>query len=136
MCHYRGMGGRGCGSARHSCRRREGWHCCWVLPIINPQLANDVYEVQTHLGCPPDIVIVERLNVLQTGDATASTPPLFVSDYFDFSVYVDAEEADIEQWYLERFFALRETTFRDPNSHFHQYASLADDATVATARQL
>jgi len=49
---------------------------------------------------------------------------------------VDAEEADIEQWYLERFFALRETTFRDPNSHFHQYASLADDDTVATARQI
>ena len=56
----------------------------------------------------PDIVILEGLNVLQTG-VSARHEARFVSDWFDFSIYVDAEEADIEQWYVDRFFALRET---------------------------
>ena len=58
----------------------------------------------------PDIVILEGLNVLQTGN----DPTEFVSDYFDFSIYLDAEEDDIEQWYIERFLTLRESVFQDP----------------------
>jgi type I pantothenate kinase len=60
----------------------------------------------------PDVVIVEGLNVLQTGASRAGRPmPMFVSDFFDFAIYVDAQETDIEQWYIERFQALRETVF-------------------------
>ena len=78
----------------------------------------------------PDIVILEGLNVLQTGtDATE-----FVSDYFDFSIYIDADEADIEQWYVERFLTLRESVFQDPDSFFSNYAGLTDDEAVETAR--
>ncbi len=62
----------------------------------------------------PDIVILEGLNVLQT----RSGAPEFVSDYFDFSIYIDADEPDIEQWYIERFLALRASVFQDPDSFF------------------
>ena len=62
----------------------------------------------------PDIVIVEGLNVLQT----RSGAPEFVSDYFDFSIYIDADEPDIEQWYVDRFLTLRESVFQDPDSFF------------------
>ena len=88
-----------------------------------------------------DIVIVEGLNVLQTGAgrgaaATPHRPALFVSDFFDFSIYVDAQEGDIEQWYIERFLALRDTIFRDPSSYFHRYAALTPDEAVETAREI
>ena len=53
--------------------------------------------------------------------------PIFVSDYFDFSLYVDADEEDIKRWYVDRFFTLRQTAFRNPASYFHRYASLTDD---------
>jgi len=93
----------------------------------------------------PDIVIVEGLTVLQTGESRAVPPPrgaepvrarVFVSDFFDFSIYVDAEEAIIERWYVDRFLTLRETVFRDPASYFHRYAALDDGAAVATAREI
>ena len=80
----------------------------------------------------PDIVIIEGLNVLQT----RSGAPEFVSDYFDFSIYIDADEPDIEQWYVERFLALRASVFQDPNSFFRFYAELSDDEAVATARRI
>jgi type I pantothenate kinase len=85
----------------------------------------------------PDIVIVEGLNVLQTGDGQTGRPPrVFVSDFFDFSIYIDADEADIERWYVERFLRLRETVFRDPRSYFHRYAALSDQAATDTARRI
>ena len=62
--------------------------------------------------------------------------PSFVSDFFDFSIYVDAEDEDIEQWYVERFLKLRDTVFRDPSSYFHRYAALSPDEAAATARQI
>jgi type I pantothenate kinase len=80
----------------------------------------------------PDILILEGLNVLQVGSESNE----FVSDYFDFSIYIDAEEQDIEQWYVERFQALRETVFRDPNSFFQNYAHLSDEEAVSTARAI
>jgi type I pantothenate kinase len=72
----------------------------------------------------PDILIVEGLNVLQTGSTGGAdrAPRTFVSDFFDFSIYIDAREEDLEAWYLQRFARLRETAFRDPSSFFHQYA--------------
>lgn len=76
----------------------------------------------------PDILIVEGLNVLQIArdEQVSQIPPLFVSDFFDFSIYVDAKEADISKWYVERFKLLRNTAFQDPDSYFHRYAALSD----------
>ena len=59
---------------------------------------------------------------------------MFVSDFFDFSIYVDAQEDDIEQWYVERFQTLRETVFQNPSSYFHRYAALTAEQAVETAR--
>jgi type I pantothenate kinase len=83
----------------------------------------------------PDIVILEGLNVLQTG-IDAGHEARFVSDWFDFSVYVDADEADIERWYVERFFALRETAFSDETSFFRHFASLSDAELEAAAHSI
>jgi len=80
----------------------------------------------------PDIVIIEGLNVLQTGEAATE----FVSDYFDFSIYIDAHESDIEQWYVERFLTLRESVFQNPDSFFSNYAGLTDEQAVDTARSI
>ena len=104
-----------------------------VLAPVYSHLAYDVVEGEFHHVRQPDIVIVEGLNVLQTGAGGARK---FVSDFFDFSIYVDAREEDIEQWYVERFLTLRETVFRNPSSYFHRYAGLAPDEAVATARRL
>ncbi len=104
-----------------------------VLAPVYSHLAYDVVDGEFHHVRQPDIVIVEGLNVLQTGAGGARK---FVSDFFDFSIYVDAREEDIEQWYVERFLTLRETVFRNPSSYFHRYAGLAPDEAVATARRL
>lgn len=85
----------------------------------------------------PDIVIVEGLNVLQP----ARLPPdgehiPFVSDFFDFSVYLDADEALLRTWYIERFMRLRETAFRDPKSYFARYAALDEASALDVAREL
>jgi type I pantothenate kinase len=80
----------------------------------------------------PDIVIVEGLNVLQVNrDGTE-----FVSDYFDFSIYVDADEDAIESWYIRRFQTLRESSFADPHSYFRHYAALSDAEAEQTARDI
>jgi type I pantothenate kinase len=81
----------------------------------------------------PDIVILEGLNVLQVGDGAADE---FVSDYFDFSIYVDAREEHIEEWYVRRFLTLCETVFVDERSYFHRFAELSHDEAVATAREI
>ena len=85
----------------------------------------------------PDILIIEGLNVLQTGRLPKDGEAIpFVSDFFDFSIYMDAEEDILQQWYIERFLALRETAFSDPRSYFHRYAKLDDAQAVAVATQL
>ncbi len=86
----------------------------------------------------PDILIVEGLNVLLPGrrlprDGRGSA---FVSDFFDFSIYLDADNDDLERWYVERFMRLRETSFRDPRSYFRKYAELDDEAAEIRARQI
>jgi type I pantothenate kinase len=79
----------------------------------------------------PDIVIVEGLNVLQSGIGTA-----FVSDFFDFSMFVDAPMPELQRWYVERFRRLRDTAFRQPDSYFHRYASLTDAEADARALEI
>ena len=104
-------------------------------PVYSHQ-AYDIVPGEFQVVDQPDIVIVEGLNVLQSGDGTGRPARVFVSDYFDFSIYIDADEADIERWYVDRFRALRETVFRDPRSYFHRYASLDDVETERTAREI
>jgi type I pantothenate kinase len=82
----------------------------------------------------PDILVVEGLNVLQPPRPRADgRSRMSVSDYFDFSVYVDAATVDIRRWYVERFLRLRRTAFADPASYFRRYASLSDEAARETA---
>jgi type I pantothenate kinase len=108
-----------------------------VQAPVYSHLRYDIVPGEYQVVRRPDIVIVEGLNVLQTGSVRAGRPmPLFVSDFFDFSIYVDASEHDIEQWYIERFQALRETVFQSTSSYFHRYAALSADESVATARRL
>ncbi len=83
-----------------------------------------------------DIVIVEGLNVLQTGPAVAGQPRLFVSDFFDFTVYVDAATDHVREFYIDRVLALRGTAFADPSSYFHRYASLSDEEAAETAGRI
>ncbi|MBA5243331.1 MULTISPECIES: type I pantothenate kinase [Corynebacterium] len=78
----------------------------------------------------PDILILEGLNVLQTG------PTLMVSDLFDFSIYVDAKTEDIERWYIERFLKLRDTSFQQPGNHFESFAGMDDAEAAYAAREL
>lgn len=85
----------------------------------------------------PDIVIVEGINVLQVRPRQEKRDPsVFVSDFFDFSIYVHAEEKDIRNWYIARFESLRRTAFQNPESFFHRYAHLSDDETIAMATQI
>ena len=82
----------------------------------------------------PDILVVEGLNVLQAGRRSdGSAPEVFLSDFFDFSVYVDAAEADIQRWYVDRFLALRRTAFQDTTAFFHRFAALTDEQARETA---
>jgi len=85
----------------------------------------------------PDVVIIEGLNVLQPARTRDDgRTGLAVSDFFDFSVYVDAATSDIRTWYTERFLRLRETAFRDPQSYFRKYAALSHDEAVAEAERI
>jgi type I pantothenate kinase len=107
-----------------------------VAAPVYSHLVYDVVPDQRILVDRPDILIVEGLNVLQTGVSRPGAPAVYASDYIDFSIYLDASEAVIRSWYIERFLALRELAFADPRSYFHNYASLSDDEAVATANGL
>lgn len=85
----------------------------------------------------PDILIVEGLNVLQpASNSHGGEPTPFVSDFIDFSIYLDADAAVIEQWYVSRFMRLRSTAFRDPGSYFHQYAGMVPEEAHRKALSL
>lgn len=98
----------------------------------------DVMPEQRIIVHRPDILIVEGLNVLQPArpprGGNGATP--FVSDFFDFSIYIDADPRIIEQWYTARFMKLRDTAFRDPNAYFHRYTSLSEAAARARALEI
>ena len=105
-----------------------------VTAPVYSHLSYDIVPGERILVSRPDVLIVEGLNVL-------GAPPLrpmggtgmAVSDFFDFSVYVDARVSHVEKWYVERFLKLRETAFADPDSYFHRYAALSDAEAEATA---
>jgi type I pantothenate kinase len=85
----------------------------------------------------PDIVIIEGLNILQSGSTNPNPHArIFVSDFFDFSIYVDADEDVIYQWYANRLLTFRESAFRDPSSYFHHYASLSVEETRDVASRI
>jgi len=93
----------------------------------------DIVDGERVTVCQPDILILEGLNVLQVG-APGSEAAEFVSDYFDFSIYIDADESDIETWYVDRFLSLCDSVFQNPDSFFRHFAHLSRDEAVATAR--
>jgi type I pantothenate kinase len=105
-----------------------------VRAPIYSHLTYDVVPNEWAIIDRPDILIVEGLNVLLPNRPAKDRREIpFVSDFFDFSIYLDADEKLLEQWYVKRFMRLRETAFRDPRSYFRKYADLTDDQAVATA---
>ncbi|HEX2312591.1 MAG TPA: type I pantothenate kinase [Thermomonospora sp.] len=102
-----------------------------AIPVYS-HLEYDIVPGATQTVRRPDILIVEGLNVLQAPPAGS----LAVSDFFDFSIYVDARVEDIRQWYVDRLFALRRTAFTDPRSYFHRYAHLDQDEVAAFAHRV
>ena len=104
---------------------------------IYSHLVYDVVPDEKVVVKRPDIVIVEGLNVLQPARVRDDgRTGLAVSDFFDFSVYVDAALTDIKRWYVDRFLRLRETAFRDPASYFRKYAALSHDEAVDQATRI
>jgi type I pantothenate kinase len=101
---------------------------------VYSHLVYDVISGQEIIVDRPDILIVEGLNVLLPNRPGKDIP--FVSDFFDFSIYLHASEEDLEYWYIARFMRLRETAFRDPRSYFRKYADLDDVAAKAMAREI
>ncbi|MGH2755804.1 MAG: type I pantothenate kinase [Actinomycetota bacterium] len=105
-----------------------------VRAPVYSHLTYDIIPGEEQVIERPDIVIVEGLNVLQTG--TGERTESFVSDYFDFSIYVDAEEAHVKRWYVDRFLTLRATAFRDPASYFHRFSELSPEDAKSTAADI
>ncbi len=100
---------------------------CVRAPVYS-HLTYDIVEGEESVVARPDIVIIEGLNVLQTPTLRPGTEPaVVVSDFFDFSIYIDAEEHDIRQWYVDRFMKLRDTAFRDEASFFHYFTAFSED---------
>ncbi|HZW44111.1 MAG TPA: type I pantothenate kinase [Dermatophilaceae bacterium] len=105
-----------------------------VSAPVYSHLTYDIVPGERTVVRHPDVLIVEGLNVLQAPRVRVDgRTGLAVSDFFDFSVYVDARTEDIKRWYVERFLRLRETTFADPGSYFHRYAALTDEQARETA---
>ena len=102
-----------------------------------PQYSHLIYDVladEETIIDQPDILIVEGLNILQTGElAIDGSATAFASDYLDFSIYMDADEAHLRQWFIDRFFRLRDTAFKDPSSFFHQFAKLSKQEALDMA---
>jgi type I pantothenate kinase len=109
-------------------------------PVRAPVYSHLVYDVIPNQWIEidrPEILIVEGLNVLQAGRLPRDGKAVpFVSDFFDFSVYLDADENVLEAWYVSRFLTLRGTAFADPKSYFHRYANLSDAEAVAVATSI
>jgi type I pantothenate kinase len=103
-----------------------------LSPLNVPLYSHFVYDIvddEHQVVDRPDIVILEGLNVLQSG----SVHSVFVSDFVDFSIYVDASEDDLQTWFLDRFRKLRETAFRDPASFFHTFTTMPEEEAMAIA---
>jgi type I pantothenate kinase len=103
-----------------------------VTAPVYSHLTYDIVPSEKVVIRQPDVLIVEGLNVLQTG-ASGDERRVFVSDFFDFSIYVDAAEDDVTRWYVERFRRLRDTAFQDPRSYFRRFGDLSDQEADAVA---
>jgi type I pantothenate kinase len=105
-----------------------------VRAPVYSHLSWDIVPNQWQQVDQPDILIVEGVNVLQTGRLPRDGKAVpVVSDFFDFSCYIDADEAVLREWYVKRWLTLRDTAFTDPKSYFHRYAPLSDEEAIATA---
>ncbi|MEM9733334.1 MAG: type I pantothenate kinase [Pseudomonadota bacterium] len=108
-----------------------------VSAPLYSHLVYDVVRGEEKIIDQPDILIFEGINVLQVSDLPSNGDSIpFVSDFFDFSIYIDADEEMIENWYVTRFMSLRETAFRDPRSFFHRYSEMSEDAALGVAIDL
>ena len=108
-----------------------------VAAPLYSHFSYDVLEDEERIIDRPDVLIVEGLNVLQPGQLTkGGNGDPFVSDYFDFAIYMDAPAELVEEWYVTRFLRLRQTAFRDPAAYFHRYARLADAEARAKAAEI
>jgi len=107
-----------------------------TVPVYS-HLTYDIIPEEQKVVEAPDIVILEGLNVLQSGmDYSHDPHRVFVSDFVDFSIYVDASEELLKQWYINRFLRFREGAFSDPNSYFHHYSQLTIDEAKGIASTL
>src|SRR6476619_2932684 len=105
-----------------------------VRAPVYSHLTYDIVPNQWQQVDQPDILIFEGVNVLQTGRLPRDGKAVpVVSDFFDSSIYIDADEASLRRWSIRRFLALRDPAFIDPRSYFHRYAVLSDEAATATA---
>jgi type I pantothenate kinase len=108
-----------------------------VSAPVYSHLTYDIVPGEEEYVRQPEVLIVEGLNVLQAGNGhPRNSPPLFVSDFFDFSIYVDADEGQVEQWFSERFLTLRDTVFKDESSYFHRYAHLSTEEARQVAAKI
>lgn len=105
-----------------------------VTAPIYSHLTYDIIPDQFNVIDQPNILILEGLNVLQPNRNQANE--LFVSDFVDFSIYVDAEEDLLKEWYIHRFLKFRQSAFTDPNSYFKHYANLSEQEAVTTAGKI
>jgi type I pantothenate kinase len=135
--------------------QKKGFPASYDLPLLLSFLS-DIKAGRRHVRAPvyshlswdivpnqwqeidqPDILIVEGVNVLQTGRLPHDGKAVpVVSDFFDFSVYIDADEVVLREWYVRRWLTLRDTAFTDPKSYFHRYALLSDEEATATANAI
>jgi type I pantothenate kinase len=109
-----------------------------VAAPVYSHLIYDIVAGAAQTVCHPDVLIVEGLNVLQSSQPRSPSrgSRIFVSDFFDFSIYIDAAEETIENWYVARFLKLRETVFRNPDSYFNRYAKLSQEEATAKAHSI
>lgn len=104
---------------------------------VYSHLVYDVVPDKTVTIDQPDILIFEGINVLQVSDLPRDGKSVpFVSDYFDFSIYIDADADDVQKWYIDRFMRLRDTAFRNPESFFHRYSNVSEDSARGIALDL
>jgi len=107
-----------------------------TAPVYS-HLGYDVVPDQVQLIKQPDVVILEGINVLQVNSqGKKKEARVFVSDYFDFSIYVDAKRKNLKNWYVERFESLRQTAFQDPESYFHKFAELDLEESKGMAQDI
>ena len=108
-----------------------------VSAPVYSHLTYDIVPGETMSIHRPDILILEGLNVLQAYELPKDGKAIpFVSDFFDFSIYIDADEEAVRRWYVDRFMQLKETRFRDPKSYFHKYADISAAEAQAIAERL